>query len=223
MSREAFSYRPDIDGLRAVAVGAVLIFHAFPKKLPGGFVGVDIFFVISGFLITGIILKELESGKFTYTGFYARRIRRIFPALALVLAATLLVGWATLAPGEFRELSKHTVGGAGFVSNLILWRESGYFDPVGQSKPLLHLWSLGIEEQFYIGWPLLLAALFRRTRKILPAVGLFALVSFCFTIATVSGDPVSAYYSPATRIWELLIGAGLLSGEEPASVRGPGE
>jgi peptidoglycan/LPS O-acetylase OafA/YrhL len=209
MSRAALFYRPDIDGLRAIAVAAVLLFHAFPAKLPGGFVGVDIFLVISGYLITGIIFKELESGRFTFSGFYARRIRRIFPALALVLTTTLLLGWATLLPNEFRQLSKHTVGGAGFVSNLVLWKEASYFDPEGQTKPLLHLWSLGIEEQFYIGWPLLLAALFRYTRRLLPAIGAVALASFCFNVVTISHNPTADYYNPATRVWELLIGAGL--------------
>ena len=111
MSRAALFYRPDIDGLRAVAVAAVLLFHAFPNKLPGGFVGVDISSVISGYLITGIILKELESGRFTFTGFYARRIRRIFPALALVLTTTLLLGWDTLLPNEFRQLLPEAHGG----------------------------------------------------------------------------------------------------------------
>jgi peptidoglycan/LPS O-acetylase OafA/YrhL len=209
MSRAATSYRPDIDGLRAVAVAAVLIFHAFPQRVPGGFVGVDIFFVISGFLISGIILKELENGRFTIAGFYARRIRRIFPALALVLATTLALGWALLSPDEFQQLSRHTLGGAGFVSNLMLWRESGYFNPDGQWKPLLHLWSLGIEEQFYLAWPLLLAAMFRRTRKVLVAVGVVAVASFCLNLATVSGGADAVYYNPATRMWELLIGAGL--------------
>ena len=207
--REASPYRPDIDGLRAVAVSAVLIFHAFPPKLPGGFVGVDIFFVISGFLITGIILKELNAGEFTFGGFYSRRIRRIFPSLALVLTVTLLAGWATLLPNEFQELAKHTLGGAGFLANLMFWREAGYFDAAAQSKPLLHLWSLGIEEQFYIAWPLLLAAVFGRTRKLLPIVGALVLASFLLNVATVAHYPQAAYYDPATRIWELLIGAGL--------------
>lgn len=209
ISRDAISYRPDIDGLRAVAVSAVLIFHFFPPKLPGGFVGVDIFFVISGFLITGIILRELDAGKFTFRGFYSRRIRRIFPSLALVLTVTLVAGWATLLPSELQQLAQHTLGGAGFIANVMFWREAGYFDAAAQSKPLLHLWSLGIEEQFYIAWPLLLAAVFGRIRRLLPIVGALVLLSFLLNVATVVHYPEAVYYDPATRMWELLIGAGL--------------
>src|SRR6185295_2121031 len=141
------AYRPDVDGLRAVAVLAVLGYHAFPGAMPGGFTGVDAFFVISGFLITGIILDDLGAGRFTLAGFYWRRIRRIFPALILVLSAVLLLGWQVLLPDEFRTLGKHVAAGAGFVSNIALWREAGYFDAAAEAKPLLHLWSLGIEEQ----------------------------------------------------------------------------
>ena len=146
-------YRPDIDGLRAIAILAVLAFHALPAALPGGFVGVDVFFVISGYLITGIILGDLAQAKFDFTGFYVRRIRRIFPALATVLAACLCAGWFVLYAGDYAALGKHVAGGAGFVSNLLLWNESGYFDQEARLKPLLHLWSLGIEEQFYLLWP----------------------------------------------------------------------
>ena len=143
-------YRPDIDGLRAIAVGSVLVYHAFPSLLPGGFIGVDIFFVISGFLITTILLQSLAAGDFSYRDFYARRIRRIFPALLLVLLATLAFGWYVLLPGEFSQLGKQITGGAAFFANLVFLGESGYFDATAETKPLLHLWSLGIEEQFYI-------------------------------------------------------------------------
>ena len=158
-SQVGLHYRPDIDGLRAVAVIAVVLYHVFPGASLGGFVGVDIFFVISGFLISGIILKELHHGSFSFADFYARRIRRIFPALLVVLTVSLAFGWLTLLPNEYAALAKHTVGGAAFVSNLVLWRDVGYFNTAAQSKPLLHLWSLGIEEQFYIGWPFLLVLL----------------------------------------------------------------
>ena len=150
------NYRPDIDGLRAVAVASVVIFHAFPDWLPGGFVGVDIFFVISGFLISGIILGDLNKERFSFVDFYARRVRRIFPALIVVLAACLVLGWFVLLTVEYESLGLHTVAGAGFVSNLLLWSEAGYFDVAASLKPLLHLWSLGVEEQFYLFWPLLL-------------------------------------------------------------------
>ncbi|MBR4876967.1 MAG: acyltransferase, partial [Rhodocyclaceae bacterium] len=146
-------YRPDIDGLRAVAVLAVVAFHAFPRWLPGGFVGVDVFFVISGYLISTILLENLARDTFSFTTFYMRRIRRIFPALAVVLAASFAFGWYSLFADEFASLGKHMAAGAGFVANLVLWFEAGYFDTASELKPLLHLWSLGIEEQFYLVWP----------------------------------------------------------------------
>src|SRR5260370_40148903 len=149
-------YRPDIDGLRAVAVLLVVGFHAFPDWVKGGFIGVDIFFVISGFLISTIIFENLERNSFSFIAFYSRRIRRIFPALLVVLIAAFAIGRFTLLPDEYRQLGKHIAGGAGFVANFVLWNESGYFDRAAETKPLPHLWSLGIEEQFYIVFPLLL-------------------------------------------------------------------
>jgi len=148
-------YRADIDGLRAVAILAVICFHAFPKVLKGGFIGVDIFFVISGFLISTILLNSLEKGAFSFKEFYVRRILRIFPALIVVLSVCYFIGWLVLLPAEFQQLGKHMVGGAGSVSNLFFWQEAGYFDNSADTKPLLHLWSLGVEEQFYIVWPCL--------------------------------------------------------------------
>jgi peptidoglycan/LPS O-acetylase OafA/YrhL len=145
MSVEIEKYRPDIDGLRAVAVVAVVCFHAFPAWLPGGFIGVDVFCVISGFLITSIITKEIAAGRFSFLTFYARRARRIFPALVLVLTVTLAAGWFALLSDEFAAVGKHTAGGAAFVSNFVLLLEAGYFDPSAKFKPLLHLWSLGVE------------------------------------------------------------------------------
>ncbi len=149
-------YHPDIDGLRALAVLSVVIYHAFPEWLEGGFVGVDIFFVISGYLISTIIFTNLEKERFGFREFYVRRVKRIFPALLLVLFASLLFGWFALLPDEFEQLGKHILAGTVFVSNLVFWSESGYFDNIAASKPLLHLWSLGIEEKFYILWPLLI-------------------------------------------------------------------
>ena len=205
--RAAHAYRPDVDGLRALAVLAVLGYHAFPRIVTGGFVGVDVFFVISGFLITGIILDELRRGSFTFTGFYWRRIRRIFPALILVLGACLLLGWRILLPDEFAQLGKHVAAGAGFVANLALWREAGYFDSAAELKPLLHLWSLGIEEQYYLAWPLALFLCRRDPRRLLVMVLMIGALSFLLNVALVPRYPVSAFYLPVTRFWELLGGS----------------
>jgi peptidoglycan/LPS O-acetylase OafA/YrhL len=204
-------YRPDIDGLRAIAVGAVLTYHAFPSLLPGGFIGVDIFFVISGFLITTIILQSLAAGDFSYRDFYARRIRRIFPALILVLAATLAFGWYALLSGEFAQLGKQITGGAAFFANFVFLGEAGYFDATAETKPLLHLWSLGIEEQFYIFWPLLLGVAWRRRWPILRVTLAVAIVSFLVNVLTVQPYRAAAFYSPLSRAWELMAG-GLLAG-----------
>src|SRR5438067_4150342 len=205
--RAAHAYRPDVDGLRALAVLAVLGYHAFPRVVTGGFVGVDVFLVISGFLITGIILDELRRGRFSFTGFYWRRIRRIFPALILALAACLLLGWRVLLPDEFAQLGKHVAAGAGFVANLALWREAGYFDSAAELKPLLHLWSLGIEEQYYLVWPLALFLCRRDPRRMLVMVLMIGALSFLLNVALVPRYPVSAFYLPVTRFWELLGGS----------------
>jgi len=146
-------YRPDIDGLRAFAVLSVVVFHAFPSLLPGGFIGVDVFFVISGFLISDIMFNALQAGSFSFLDFYARRVKRIFPALILVLLLSFAFAWFVLFSDELKQLGKHMVRAVMFLSNFILWHESGYFDNAAETKPLLHLWSLGIEEQFYIVWP----------------------------------------------------------------------
>jgi peptidoglycan/LPS O-acetylase OafA/YrhL len=142
------NHRSDIDGLRAIAVTSVLVYHANSTWLPGGFIGVDIFFVISGFLISGIILGGIDRGTFSFGDFYARRVKRIFPALLLVLLTVSSFGWFCLYTDEYERLGKHVAAGAAFLSNIILWKEAGYFDPASDLKPLLHLWSLGIEEQF---------------------------------------------------------------------------
>ena len=156
ISRNPHSYRADIDGLRAIAIILVVIFHAFPKKLGGGFIGVDVFFVISGFLITSILVIKLRNNQFSLIDFYCHRIRRIFPALIVVLAASFLFGWFNLLADEYKQLGKHIGGGASFSSNFILWNESGYFDAASILKPLLHRWPLAIEEQFYLLWLILL-------------------------------------------------------------------
>ena len=201
------SYRADIDGMRGIAVLIVVLFHAFPRALSGGFVGVDIFFVISGYLISTILMGEFGNKSFTYANFYARRARRIFPALILVLAATLAFGWVAMFPDELKLLGKHVVGGAAFLSNVFLWFEVGYFDTAAETKPLLHLWSLGIEEQFYIFWPILLALAYRfRANVFWLTLGLLV-VSFGVNVGGIEQYASATFYSIASRAWELLIGA----------------
>jgi peptidoglycan/LPS O-acetylase OafA/YrhL len=202
-------YRPDIDGLRAVAVLSVVGFHAFPAWIPGGFVGVDIFFVISGFLISSIIFDNLQSGRFSFGEFYARRVLRIFPALLVVLVACFMFGWIALLAGEYQQLGKHIAAATAFISNFIFWGESGYFDNAAETKPLLHLWSLGIEEQFYILWPLLLWT--GSKRQIGFALILIAgiALSFALNIYDTARDSSAAFYSPQTRFWELMAGGAL--------------
>lgn len=200
-------YRPDIDGLRAVAVLAVVIYHAFPGRLPGGFVGVDIFFVISGYLISGIIFSELSNNFFCFSHFYERRIRRIFPALLVVLGFCFIAGWVVLLADEYAQIGKHVLASAGFVLNLVLWGESGYFDNVVDTKPLLHLWSLGVEEQFYIFWPLILGLSWKKKINLKLLIISICLFSFFFNLYQTGSNAVSAFYSPLTRFWELLIGA----------------
>jgi peptidoglycan/LPS O-acetylase OafA/YrhL len=202
-------YRADIDGLRAIAVLSVVSFHAFPNMLKGGFIGVDIFFVISGFLISTIIFSNLESDNFSFVEFYSRRIKRIFPALLIVLIACFAVGWFVLLADEYKQLGKHIAGGAGFVSNFMFWQESGYFDNAADTKPLLHLWSLGIEEQFYIVWPLLLWFAWKQRLNLLTITITILIISFALNIGKVHNDGVSAFYSPQTRFWELLTGSVL--------------
>jgi peptidoglycan/LPS O-acetylase OafA/YrhL len=206
------AYRRDIDGLRAIAVLSVVLFHAFPAVLRGGFTGVDVFFVISGFLISGILLRELGQGQFSFARFYARRIKRIFPALVLVMAACLAFGWLALFPDEYRQLGRHTMGGAGFAANFFYWAQVGYFDTAAETKPLLHLWSLGIEEQFYIVWPVVLLLVWKvrpRLSFVLAAAALLALASFVLNVATIADHATAVFYNPASRAWELLLGAGL--------------
>jgi peptidoglycan/LPS O-acetylase OafA/YrhL len=202
-------YRADIDGLRALAVLSVVSFHAFPNMLKGGFIGVDIFFVISGFLISTIIFENLERDSFSFVEFYSRRIKRIFPALLLVLIACYTFGWFVLLADEYKQLGKHIAGGAGFVSNFLFWKESGYFDNAADTKPLLHLWSLGIEEQFYIVWPLLLWFAWKQRLNLLTITLTVLIISFALNINKVHSNVVAVFYSPQTRFWELLTGSVL--------------
>lgn len=206
----ATTYRADIDGLRAIAILAVVVFHAFPRLLPGGFVGVDIFFVISGFLITGLILGDLETGRFSIGHFYARRIKRILPILCVVLVGSFFFGWFVLYSDAYRALGKHMAGAAAFLSNFIYLGESGYFDVDANAKPLLHLWSLAIEEQFYLVWPVLLVVSKKTCRmgdgSLLKLLLVITLASLIYGIQMTGTDASAAYYLPFTRFWELSLG-----------------
>jgi peptidoglycan/LPS O-acetylase OafA/YrhL len=174
LTRSAFAYRPDIDGLRAISILLVVLYHAQPWLVPGGYIGVDIFFVISGFLITRLILGEIEAGGFSALTFYARRVRRIFPALIVVLATSWLIGWFVLLPDAFTRPGKNIAAGVGFFSNLFQLWQTGYFAPDIAENPLVHLWSLGIEEQFYIFWPLTLLLIAASKRRHVYIFGLAA-------------------------------------------------
>jgi peptidoglycan/LPS O-acetylase OafA/YrhL len=202
-------YRRDIDGLRAIAVLFVIVFHAFPKIVPGGFSGVDIFFVISGYLITGIILRELASNTFSIANFYLRRIRRIFPALLTVLLFTVSLGWFFFLPNELISLGRNVYAGALFAPNLMLLSEVGYFDTAAQLKPLLHLWSLGIEEQFYAALPPFLVFIARRKSNLPLSIAGLAIGSFVLNLVFVKSNPAATFYLPVTRAWELLVGSFL--------------
>lgn len=206
-------YRSDIDGLRAIACLAVVIFHAFPNYLKGGFVGVDIFFVISGFLISSILYRNLFNtdapGRVNIVDFYIRRVRRIFPALLAVLITTLILGWFVLLPEEYKLLGKHTLGGATYINNFMLYKESGdYFNAASNAKPLLHLWSLGVEEQFYLIFPIILWLVYKTNLNFVLCLTVFTVISFALNRNGVNHNHQTvAFYLPWCRFWELSIGA----------------
>jgi peptidoglycan/LPS O-acetylase OafA/YrhL len=205
-------YRPDIDGLRALAVIGVIVYHFLPRVMPGGLTGVDVFFVISGYLISLILIKQVRLDFAVLRSFYARRIKRIFPALLVVMVCTFAFGWIALYADEFKELGKHIMAGAGFVSNFVFLKETGYFDASAEQKPLLHLWSLAVEEQFYIVWPLLLILLAKTERQRL-AVKIMWLLSFAGNVYLSYTNVDVAYYLPFTRFWEILTGGVLAFSE----------
>ena len=193
--------------MRALAVLSVVIFHAFPTALSGGFIGVDIFFVISGFLITSIVAGDVDKRAFSYATFYARRVKRIFPALVVVLAVALGLGWAVQVNEEFSSLGRHVIGSTAFFENFMLLKEPGYFDNKSDINPLLHLWSLGVEEQFYIVWPIIIGVVWRLRRPFAFVIVLaIALVSLGISETWVFLHPMAAFYSPVSRFWELLAG-----------------
>lgn len=201
-------YRPEVDGLRTVAVIPVILFHAGFQLFSGGFVGVDIFFVISGYLITSIIYAELAAGHFSIVNFYERRARRILPALFFVLAACLPFAWLWLLPADAKAFAQSLLSVTLFGSNVLFWLTSGYFDTASELKPLLHTWSLAVEEQYYVFFPLLLMLLRRAgKRTLLALLGLIGLASLVAAQAYVHDKPDLAFYLLPTRAWELLIGA----------------
>ena len=206
-------YRPDIDGLRAFACLGVVFFHAFPSLIKGGFVGVDIFFVISGYLISSIIYRNLFNpsipGSLNIVDFYIRRVRRIFPALIVVLLFCLITGWYVLLPGEYEFLGKHIAGGATYINNIMLYFESSeYFNPNSNAKPLLHLWSLGVEEQFYLIFPIILWLIYKCNLNFVLCLTLFTVGSYLLNRHGIHHNNQSAsFYLPWCRFWELSAGA----------------
>jgi peptidoglycan/LPS O-acetylase OafA/YrhL len=205
--KSTLTYRPDIDGLRAVAVLLVVAFHTGIGKFRGGFVGVDVFFVISGYLISSVILAEISAGHFSIAAFYERRIRRIFPALVVMMFVTSFLAAKYFLPTELTDFAKSLLAATFSVSNIYFWRQSGYFDAPAALKPLLHTWSLAVEEQFYIVFPLFLVLI----RKFFPnrlraAVVLLALASFVVSAYGAFYAPTSTFYMLHTRAWELLLG-----------------
>lgn len=200
-------YRPDIDGLRAIAVAAVVAFHAYPATIRGGFVGVDVFFVISGYLISSIIFQNLDQGTFSFTDFFARRIKRIFPALILVILSSYIYAYFYLFPVDMAQLGKHIAGGATFISNFTLWQEAGYFDVSTETKPLLHLWSLAIEEQFYIIWPIVIFFSWNKKSLVLPLLFSSISISFILNVYYLNKEPSMVFYLPFFRFWEILAGS----------------
>ena len=200
-------YRPDIDGLRAVAVSAVVLAHAFPATLPGGFCGVDVFFVISGYLITRILRADLEAGRCDLRDFYARRIRRLFPALLAMLFLCMAVGYVFLLPTEYESLGAQVAAGTVFAQNVLLWRRSGYFAADSFRVPLQHLWSLAVEEQFYLVFPPLMVWAWRRRWLVARAIAALLAASFVANVVAARHAPSADFYLTPYRAWEFLAGA----------------
>jgi peptidoglycan/LPS O-acetylase OafA/YrhL len=200
-------YRKDIDGLRSLAVSAVILFH-FGGIVPGGFVGVDIFFVISGFLITGLIVQEMKRGRFSFAAFYERRIRRLAPALVVVVTATFIAGWYIFLPDDFSRFARSMVATQLYFSNGLFWLEEDYFSGPSELKPLLHTWSLAVEEQFYLVIPPLLLIMFKlKGRRELQFLIVLALLSLAYCQIQMQFDVSAAFYLLPARMWELLVGS----------------
>ncbi|OWV84459.1 acyltransferase [Rhizobium sp. R693] len=201
-------HRREIDGLRAIAVVPVVLWHAGFAPFSGGFVGVDIFFVISGFLITGIIIHELDEGRFSLTRFYERRARRILPALFVVVVACVPFAWFWMLPDMLENFGQSVVATLLFANNLLLAKTSGYWDLEAEFKPLLHTWSLGVEEQYYVLFPLLLLILWRWGRKFaVVATAVILLASFAMCEIGGHLSPQVNFYLTTSRAWEILVGS----------------
>jgi peptidoglycan/LPS O-acetylase OafA/YrhL len=203
-------YRPEIDGLRAIAVITVILFHAGFESFSGGFVGVDVFFVISGYLITTIILTEMGEGHFSLVNFYERRARRILPPLFLIMLLTTIYAWFWLLPTDMKEFSQSLRAVSSFSSNILFWKTTGYWETASELKPLLHTWSLAVEEQYYFLFPLFLMAMWRYRKRWI----LFSLVGIAALSLTAAqwgalNEPVASFYLLPTRLWELAIGASI--------------
>jgi peptidoglycan/LPS O-acetylase OafA/YrhL len=211
-------FREDIDGLRAVAVLPVVLFHAGIPGFSGGFIGVDVFFVISGFLITGILLRSLNEGTYSIGHFYERRVKRILPALSLVLFVSTLVALVVYLPETLKNYGKSLASVSVFASNFFFWRSIGYFAEQADAQPLLHTWSLAVEEQFYIFYPLLLWLLAKRTIDVRKALLLVGAVSLALSIYTMQGHKSATFYLLPTRAWELMVG-GLIAASPRIDLR----
>ena len=205
-SRHALSYRPDIDGLRAISVLAVMFYHAEFEGFSGGFIGVDVFFVISGYLITQMVLKDFEEGAFRLAHFYERRVRRILPALLVMLAATMPLAYLFLSGDVLADYSASLLGATWFSSNFVFWSEAGYFDRASEFKPLLHTWSLGVEEQFYLFFPALFWVLYK-LKWLIPGLTAAVVSSFFVALIGLSEEAEWPFYMLASRAWELGLGA----------------
>lgn len=221
MSGDNFAYRPEIDGLRSVAVLAVIFYHADARLLSGGFIGVDVFFVISGFLITSLLMVDLKQGRFSLARFYERRCRRILPPLVVMALAVTVLGWFFLLPADYRDFGSSLKAMSAFVANHYFFGKTGYFETASFTKPLLHTWSLSVEEQFYILLPILLWLLYRRRPSAIPPVlsGLF-LASLAASCLMTYYWPAAAFYLLPARFWELMTGSLLALWPAAARPRG---
>jgi len=209
-------YRADIDGLRSVAIIPVVLYHAGISMFSGGFVGVDVFFVISGYLITSIILNDIDKDKFTITNFYFRRVKRIFPALYLLFIFTTVFCWFFYIPEDFKAYGKSLLGSVFFISNIVFWREKGYFETASELKPLLHTWSLSVEEQFYIFYPIMLFLLAKYfKKKYIPVVLIIFIFSLSLSVWATPKMPSASFFLLPTRAWELMLGCLLALGFFP--------
>lgn len=203
-------YRPDIDGLRAIAVVAVVLYHLGVDQVSAGFVGVDVFFVISGFLITGVLRTEFDANSFSYFSFYERRVRRLFPALFTILFISIPVALIILVPRDLEDFGQSIIASGLFSSNILFFLERGYFEGPSELKPLLHTWSLAVEEQYYLLYPLLMATLYRFKWDLGKGLVAICVLSFCYSIWRVTDNQEAAFYLLPSRIWELLLGGILL-------------